>query len=189
MYDNLNTFGNDFKAGKVGVNCISIAQAKGFLRAAHPCAPYMEYNICYFEIYDTTYEEVHTALEQIEKETEENFDKTHPKPYPPHIKEETEKYRNEVVYHSEIRNLGKEDGFYRFYIVNEQPELIHELLRHLGKNLGKAKLIANDKAKRPYATIDYGVYVTSPNSLEGSEEEYEQKKALIIKENKRNKEV
>ena len=67
--------------------------------------------------------------EQIEKETEENFDRIYPKPYPIGMEEETERYRNEVVYHSEIRSVDEKDGFCRFYIIGERPELIHGLLR------------------------------------------------------------
>lgn len=150
-------------------------------------APYTEDNVCIFEIYDTTYEEVLTALDQIEKETEKEFDRIHPKPYPSYTKEETEKYRNEVVYNREIRSIGEKEGFCHFYIINEQPELIHGLLRYLGKNLGKAELIVNDEKKRPNATTDYGVYVLF--QLKGDKDGYEKTKAIIIEENKQRKMV
>lgn len=151
------------------------------LRTAH----HMEDNVCICEIYDTTYEEVRTALEQIEKETEERFDRNYPKPYPSYEKDEIEKYRNEVVYHSEIQNIGEKDGFCHFYITNEQPELIHGLLSHLNKTMGKAELIMNNKAKRPHAEIDYGVYVYSADLFESDKEGYEKKKNIIVKENNR----
>lgn len=138
-------------------------------------------NVCIFEIYDTTYEKVCTALKQIEKETKEEFDRIHPKPYPSCIKEETEKYRNEVVYESKIRSIGNKEGFCHFYIMNERPELIHAFLRYLGKNLGKAELTVNDKKKRPNATTDYGVYVLF--QLEVDKDGYEKAKAMFIEEN------